>query len=149
MTLKFKIGDSVEVSALVYMTRVYKPDTKVLSRIPVPPFAALVTGRSIRYEGQIDRGSSMEWGEYEPPQFTITKAHRVWLVRRGLTNKEEAVLESDMAQAWAGWDFPIRHAVQPKWDRDSRRVLREEMESVPRDAKGRWMKLEVRNEQAD
>ena len=142
MVPKFKIGEGVEVSGLVHMKLEYVKDgrdRRVLSRIPVPPFSALITGKSVRYEGEIVRG----WDE--PSFFNQSKCHEVWLIRQGLTNKEEAVLEDDIVKAWVSTDFPTRFMRQTPWSDDCRAQLRKDMAEIPRDTKGRWLKVETGN----
>jgi len=140
----FKIGDYVEASHVVQVTRCfcdvgYGSQFRQIQAAPRVVRGQIV-GACWRYEGHL-----VSYSE-EPPEFRVKKAVFVWKIARSLTNTPvEALAEHIKILGPAGSDvfgedLPLR-LPGPAWTDINRDVLREEMADVPRDAKGRWLKV--------
>ena len=104
----YKIGDIVTVSEVAKRHKVYNGAVTWTSE-PVAEFNAVVTGRAYRYTGRHRSGS------YDDPAiFTASgPAVRVWLVRRGMTNREIAVYEQGMRKCGESFEVPMRYSNYP------------------------------------
>jgi len=137
---KFKIGDPVLVFATVeFHTR---NGSRESTRMQYPfPKVGQVTGIGKRYEGELCEGSTdFETGHYDPLEFQQSKQVMGWLVRFGLANKEQFVLEDDIEKAEALLHPLPYQTGKYIWKAKDREALREIMKTAPRDAKGRWLR---------
>jgi hypothetical protein len=139
----FKIGDYVEASHIVQVNYLGKLGAQQMQRL-LTPVARIVRGQIVgggwRYEGSLVHYVG------DPTEFQHKRAVFVWKIARSLTNTPvEALAEHIKILGPAGSDvfgedLPLR-LPGPAWTDINRDVLREEMADVPRDAKGRWLKV--------
>lgn len=142
MKPKFKIGDIVRVESVLTRSLTNSSvDRKadVTWERRAGGFVAAITGKSVRLEGEINPGFDYGDGEYEPAYLSTKKVIQVWLVRRGMMNKEVPVLEEDL-EATVGL-VPTKHSNQMPVDEQYRKILREAVLDAPRDERGRWVRL--------
>ncbi len=173
--LAFKIGDLVEVRAVVEKrwssddpkTLDDKKNLKTYVAVECEPFEAVITGATIRSEGERIEGSgpTNEDGDFDPPYLAVSKVHPLFLVRRGITNKEMMVFEGDVRpmgphciyimedplefpkKSVLGWlvtvmksPVPSRYLVPAPMDDRYRKDMRDFARDMSRDKKGRWTK---------
>jgi hypothetical protein len=137
---KFKIGDPVLVFATIEFHT--HNGTRDSTRTQfVFPKIGVVTGIGKRYEGELcEGGMDYEFGNQDPIEFQQTKQVMGWLVRFGMSNKEQFVQEDDIERA-AELLHPIPYQTgKYVWKPKDRVAAREAMELVKRDAKGRWLR---------
>lgn len=146
---RFTIGDWVVVTAVTeFHTRAGKRDS---TRTEFQwPKLGQITGIGKRYEGSLCETGSTDWetGSVEGGlEFAPDKQVMGWLVRFGLSNKEQFVLPEDLEPTFK--KYPASPGVVGKipyqqgkylWKPRDREAAREAMKSVKRDEKGRWLK---------
>jgi len=140
---KFTIGDPVLVFATVeFHTR---NGSRESTRMQYPfPKVGQVTGIGKRYEGELCEGTyDPEFGSQDPLEFQQRKQVMGWLVRFGLANKEQFVLEDDIEKAEALLHPLPYQTGKYVWKKSDRDAMREEMKGYKRDARGRWLKFEA------
>lgn len=137
---KFKVGDWVEVSAVLTVQQdalrsgVSK---RTIASMTVPPFIAQVCGARVKYEGKIER--DYEYGA----TFTATRGSVVYLVRCGMTNKSIEVFSDGLKHAVVerGRELPWREVRCPcPWCEAERAEARKYAAEQPRDAQGHFVK---------
>ena len=95
-----KIGDVVKVKELAYKDYISE-DGKAGHRVEwtsmptLPCRIGVITGATYRCDGIYSPASRGGYygEEYEPAYLSVTKKHKVWLVRFGLTTREVPVFE--------------------------------------------------------
>ena len=119
---------------------------------PCEPFEAWVCGAKWLCDGTVETesygGGGYEYPEdpYDVTSLVVTKKTPVLLVRRAMFGRAIPV-PVDGVERWfselASLGHPPLMTPAPSWDDRAKAVLREDMKSVPRDARGRWMKIQV------
>ena len=113
---------------------------KALEYVPTKPRLGQVVGLTTKYDGVVKYETDTDFLCH---YFAPSKAHRLWLVRFGLTNKPVCVAEEDMRPAVVGGDeiheLPYSFPPQVMSERD-KKYLSDDSKHWPRDAKGRWTK---------
>lgn len=107
------------------------------------PRLGVIVGASRRYEGVVTGGYnySSSWEdppEYEGNHLETTRTVMVWLVRFGMVNKAEAVLDEDLTPASIYEDLPIYANACP-WDERARKIWSEGAKAQLRDSRGRFI----------
>lgn len=144
----FPIGVAVRVTHHM-VRRFHQPHRREWVSFEVQPYDAWVVGAKWLCDGV--HVSSRGYDEdYEPGYLKVSKKTPVLLVRRAMFSKEvavpvEGVQVSDIVVTMNGvFAIPMcpMTAIQayPYTDRD-REEQRGQMKKVPRDEKGRWMKM--------
>jgi hypothetical protein len=145
---KFRIGDLVVVSGVIHFY--YDQFNNRQYQVEKQHFEAQIVGARRKFLGKYKPSSGgynpicEDW-ENEPAFLEVKGFIPVWLVRRGLLNKEIEVREEDLELvARADWGIWLVEKTWKKmtssWRTDDREDLRQVMENVPRDSKGRWLK---------
>ena len=107
------------------------------------PRVGMVVGYRTVYEGKIEGGGYCDGyhDDYEPPYFLPTKSIKVLLVCFWPTYNPVLVMPED-ANSNIMTAREVTVNLRPtfhKWTERDRKVQREIMKSVPRNAKGKWM----------
>ena len=89
-------------------------------------------------EGHYGKSYSFD-GDYDPSYLSVSKKVFVYLVRKGFINKAMKVLPEDLIPVLSS-DVPFFYSNRPSISEKDRRFLRHLMSTIPRDAKGRWLK---------
>ena len=145
MESKYQIGDWVEVAATVK----FAVDTEMRRRpvrTTLKSFEAQIVGAVWRQIGAYHSGFDGE-GAYLERQGTVL----VWLVRRGMTNRQVEVLPDDLTllkhvgSSYLGpidkeRCLPWRWTNPFSWSDEDRKALSVEAEHFPRDSRGRFIK---------
>ena len=95
--LKFKIGDYVEASPVVFE---YQGSDKAIVRSP-DKIQGQIVGATYRMTGKYhSEGTSLgNWNDlpdYYAPYLDVRKSYLVWKIRQGYINKEVEALEEDI-----------------------------------------------------
>ena len=145
MNLKrFRIGEVVSVTALLVTRRDPSTSRKSLELEVIPQRRGVIVGAARRYEGEVSGGVS--YRDDDPPHLRISKTVYVWLVRFGLLNRPEPVLDEDVISIERlkdthdpNWRLPIL-ANAYRWEQEDRQLQREWVrQHQRRDAHGRWI----------
>lgn len=131
---KYSIGDYVVV--YFCMMRVER-DCKIEWEKLFPyrdPRIGQIVGLCTRYDGEIKSDKWCNW-------LAVSKSHRFWLVKFGLSNKPVCVSEGGMELAKINEviDLPYSYPPSSMTNRDKKN-LSEDSKNWPRDEKGRWTK---------
>lgn len=137
---KYKIGDWVTTSTAQILD--YVDNNRVL--IPIKKeIHGQVCGVVRKQTGKYFGGGPMDDdGDREPACLYDTKTVYLYEVRDGLLNKPHLCLESELRPALITRDgLPTIKQNQPPHDTRARAAYRESALAMPRDAKGRFIKV--------
>lgn len=128
-TLEFTVGDPVLVTAFVETAHVYDsaPEEELKSKLfgtnpysgykktlvrqeECPPVPCVVTGAKRVFSGRVSSSHWYDEGEYSPRELKIESSTLVYLVRRGLTNRELMVLPADLTR-----DLSVRENIPQRF----------------------------------
>ena len=144
---RFRIGDAVE---FIVVTEVSTDDgvreAHVLSKScrPKNPLRGEIVGIKTFYLGKVRHssgGCNGEW-DYEQGYLLVEGTIVLWAIKQGMMNKEIYVKDEDIYAVVKNRDkFPIRYGRKLNWNEKDRQIQREIMSDIPRDSKGRWLKI--------
>jgi hypothetical protein len=144
--MKFKIGTWVEVKAKVF-TCFNNDGSRTIESSPLfKPIIGQIVGAKRKHEGQLrDWNTHEDFFSTKPEWYLESSGTKlVWLVRQGIMNKPIEAFEEDIKLFICTTHIvlPDIHRYQWKMNEEDRNMLRKKMKNVPRDSKGRWMKME-------
>lgn len=135
----FPIGTVVNVYKEAFVEYFDKNKRKVIFKDCLPPVVGVIVGGTYICEGTGHYGR-----EYDPSYLSVSKKVFVYLVRKGFINKPMKVLPQDLIFTFTSVrtldNFPFFYSNQPPYSEKDKRFLRHLMSTIPRDAKGRWLK---------
>lgn len=132
------IGTKVRVFKEAHVEYVDKKERVIFTERLVDATGAIVGGTYL-CEGTGHYGGGVYDGAYEPSYLSVSKKVFVYLVRKGFINKAMKVLPEDLTPILLT-DTPFFYSNRPPISERDRRFLRHLMSTIPRDAKGRWLK---------
>jgi len=161
----YPIGTVVKVKSVITMGYIesvgntQKKIERVIIKEPEiinKPFTGIIVGGAYVMEGEVGIGGHYDSDTHyapEPNYLIVSKTLFVYLVRRGFTNKPLMVLPKDLnfenplLAFYSSYSprIPFRFSRKTERSEENKARLREDMKSVPRDAKGRWRKQVYRN----
>lgn len=133
MKVKYKIGDFVLVHVTVEAGYNDNKERQLYQTVYKEPFVAQITGAIHRQLGKWIKGDYEE-SSYLKCSGTIL----VWKVRRGITNSEIDVLDSDIELLTEQQKLPWRYI---NWTKKDREYARENALFSPRDSRGRFRRI--------
>lgn len=137
---RFKIGDWVTVHTYVEFD--YDNKQRIIKKIK-ETFDAQIVGGTIKQLGKVHGGYSGYdgWIEGEPAYLEIQKTVFVWIVRRGITNKEIYVLPEDLTyyENYEG-KLPWKWTNSYRWTEKDKQFLSDEIKNAPRNKRGQFVK---------
>ncbi len=136
---RFKIGDWVTVHGYVYFDYDTKKQRVIMKSKCT--FDGQIVGGTTKQLGKIIGGSSGWEGDYDPAYLSVEKTVFVWLVRRGITNKEIFVLPEDLTlhENYEG-ELPWKWTNSYKWTERDRKSLSEYVKDAPRNKQRQFSK---------
>lgn len=140
---KFEIGDSVTVTATCSM--MYDDSlNRHPARIVLPsPRTGVIVGARYRRQGRWHGGTVQGVDQdYDPPYLETygRKSVLVWLVATSVTGIPMEVLEADVSPVDSKVLLPWFRNPQPEWTPEARKRLSKEVQSAPRDKRGRFIR---------
>jgi hypothetical protein len=157
-TKYFPIGTSLVVTKKMVIkyvrniTQNYYRRTLIPELLPKEEIGQVVGGTYIQ-EGKVvseHEGHLFDGNDYQPSyldtektnfvHLDTEKTNFVYLVRLGFTNKPIMVLPEYAKRADYLSFIPFRFRKKYEWSQKDREIQRDEMKSVKRDSKGRWVK---------
>ena len=147
---RFQIGDWVVVAAVTEFNTLAGERKSTRTQFDWPKLGK-ITGIGKRYEGMLcEGGTDYETGETDPLEFQQSTQVMGWLVRFGMANKEQFVLDEDVTLSIGGDRLHIEgqsalryQSGRRFWKKEHRDAMREEMKTALRDSKGRWLPFDV------
>lgn len=157
MKPEFKIGDFVEVKAFLHFFYTDKNDeigmpqsekTYIKNFLTIP-WICQITGAKYKQLGEYSpqEGSMIGYYGNEPefiPAFlSVKETVFCYTVKQGLLNKDYLVLPDNIKLLEdQNRTLPIKYTGEKvEWTEAWKEVLRNEVKTMPRDTKGRWIKV--------
>lgn len=143
--LRFKIGDWVEVRALMHAEYETEQDNfqryvRTQRRITSIPLRTPVRGQICGMR-RVSLGRIQESMFEDPTRFIQQGVVMVWEVRVGMINAPYRVLDADVMADAPGGELPYFYCRQIALDAQERQRLQEIMRDAPRDERGRFKKV--------
>ena len=139
---RLKIGDWVTIHARVVFD--HENNKRVMKKAPAT-FDGQIVGGTTKQLGKIE-GGSYSFDSYGNEDgggsyLSIEKTVFVWLVRRGMTNKDTFVLPEDLTchKNYDG-ELPWKWTNSCPWPETARKAMSENVKNAPRNKKGQFIK---------
>ncbi|KKL87127.1 hypothetical protein LCGC14_1937800 [marine sediment metagenome] len=142
--MKFKIGQWVQVHAKAVTVFDNKGGRTIESQKLSNPIHGQIVGATRRQEGSLrDWNENIEYFNPKPEWYlSVSETKLVWQIRRGILNKPIEAFEEDIELHVGRSDGLLNiHRYPVQYSEAYRKDMREYMKNVPRDSKGRWLKI--------
>ncbi len=135
MKSKYQIGDWVEVTATVTFDIDEKNQRKIVRHELPKTFVAQIVGAANRQVGIYHRGNYDPYDGGDSAYLECKGTVLVWLVRRGMTNRQIDVLPNDLTHGIHNvkQSLPWRWTNSCRWSDEDRKSASEDAKNFPRD----------------